>query len=260
VTHYGIVGGGKHPENIIEDGLKDIYHDNADHTLYLNCRKGATDSEKRVYTYVLDNTIPFLAVSQDGSAPKVLVETADYLVDGGASAEHTIIKELAANNGTLLVLWDCDNENHMNQLVIKATDLGVKVLELSNGLAPFVVDDETTEEPIITETPAPKAEVELEPLTRDELGDMSVGLLKKAAFAQGIADAGGMSKEELVNVLVEDELPVIASADMVATEIVEPLNVTDGQLTWIEDGVLCSVMLGENFTKRFLADLRYKPN
>lgn len=257
MAHYGIVGGGKHPQNIIEDGLKDIYHDNADHTLYLNCRKGATDSEKRVYTYVIDNNIPFLAVSQDGAAPKVLVETADYIVDGGASAEHTIIKELAANGGTLLILWDEENEARMNQMVIQATDLGVNVLELSNGLTPFVFDEAEKEEPI-TETPVPKAEVELEPLTRDELGDMSIGLLKKAAFAQGIADAGGMSKQELVNVLVEDELPVV-SAEIVANEIVEPLNVTDGQLTWIENGVLCSVMLGESFTKRFLADLRYKP-
>lgn len=257
MAHYGIVGGGKHPQNIIEDGLKDIYYVNPDNTLYLNCRKGATDSEKRVYTYVLDNTIPFLAVSQDGTAPKILVETADYIVDGGSSAEHTIIKELAANGGTLLILWDDENEDRMNQMVIQATDLGVNVLELSNGLTPFVFDEATQEE-TITETPTPKAEVELEPLTRDELGDMSIGLLKKAAFAQGIADAGGMSKNELVNVLVEDELPVV-SADIVATEIVEPLNVTDGQLTWVEDGVLCSVMLGEAFTKRFLADLRYKP-
>ena len=210
MAHYGIVGGGTHPQNIIEDGLKDIYYDNADHTLYVNCRKGATDSEKRVYTYVLDNNVPFIAVTQEGSAPKVLVETADYIVDGGASADHTIIKELAANGGTLLILWDEEQDARMNSLVLQAKNLGVNTLELSNGLTPFVFEDDEQVEPI-TETPVPKAEVELEPLTRDELDGMSIGLLKKAAFAQGIADAGGMSKGELVNVLVEDEMPIIAS-------------------------------------------------
>lgn len=245
MTHYGIVGGGKHPQNIIEDGLKDIYHDNADHILYLNCRKGATDSEKRVYTYVLDNTVPFLAVSQDGAAPKVLVETADYIVDGGASAEHTIIKELAANGGTLLILWDEEDEARMNKMVIQATDLGVNVLELSNGLTPFVLDEAEQEEPI-TETPVPKAEVELEPLTRDELDDMSIGLLKKAAFAQGIADAGGMSKSELVNVLVEDELPVIASDTHVPKE-------PQAMVVYMEDGVFMTVQVPLKEIKKLLS-------
>lgn len=218
MTHYGIVGGGKHPQNIIEDGLKDIYYDEADHTLYVHCRKGATDSEKRVYTHILDNNIPFIAVSQGNSAPKVLVETADYIVEGGASAEHTIIKELAANSGILLILWDDENVDHMNRMITKATDLGVEVRELSNGLTPFVIEDGADEKPFITETPLPKAEVELEPLGRDELGDMSIGLLKKAAFAQGIAEANGMSKQELVDVLVEDESPVIATDTHVPTE------------------------------------------
>ena len=218
MTHYGIVGGGKHPQNIIEDGLKDIYYDDADHTLYMYCRKGATDSEKRVYNHILDSNIPFIAVTQEGSAPKVLVETADYIVEGGVSAEHTIIKELAANSGVLLILWDDENEEHMNRMITKATDLGVEVRELSNGLTPFVIEEGAEAPATITETPTPKAEVELEPLGREELGDMSIGLLKKAAFAQGIAEAGGMSKQELVDVLVEDELPVIAADMHVTTE------------------------------------------
>lgn len=218
MTHYGIVGGGKHPQNIIEDGLKDIYYDDVDHTLYMYCRKGATDSEKRVYNHILDSNIPFIAVTQEGSAPKVLVETADYIVEGGVSAEHTIIKELAANSGVLLILWDEENEEHMNRMITKATDLGVEVRELSNGLTPFVIEEGAEAPATITETPTPKAEVELEPLGREELGDMSIGLLKKAAFAQGIAEAAGMSKQELVDVLVEDELPVIAADTHVLTE------------------------------------------
>jgi hypothetical protein len=113
--------------------------------------------------------------------------------------------------------------------VVAATDLGVNVLELSNGLTPFVVDNEV-EEPTITETPTPKAEVELEPLTRDELGDMTIGLLKKAAFAQGIADASGMSKQELVDVLVEDEPIVSADVHVPATPL--------AMVIWHDNGIL----------------------
>ena len=249
MTHYGIVGGGNHPENIIEDCLKDIYSNDADHILYVNCRKGASESEKRVYTYVLDNNIPFLAVSQDGAAPKVLVETADYIVDGGVSADITIIKELAANNGTLLMLWDDADENRMNHLVVTATDLGVNVLELSNGLTPFVVESEG-EEPTITETPTPKAEVELEPLTRDELGDMTIGLLKKAAFAQGIADAGGMSKQELVNVLVEEEEHIVSA------DVHESQEIGNGFFTWLQHGEVHSHPLPPILVKWFLEELK----
>jgi hypothetical protein len=134
----------------------------------------------------------------------------------------------------------------MNQLVVKATDLGVNVLELSNGLAPFVVDDESKEETVITETPTPKAEVELEPLTRDELGDMSVGLLKKAAFAQGIADAGGMSKQELVNVLVEDETPVVASDTHVVRE-------PQAMVIYMEDGAFMTLQVPLKDIKNLLS-------
>lgn len=253
MAHYGIIGGGKHATPIIEDGLKDIFGGDSDHTLYVYCRKGATDSEKVVYTHVLDNQVPFIAVSSEGSAPKVLVETADYLMSA-SSAEEVIIKELAANNGTLLVMWDDERDADMSKFVTMASDFGVTVLELSNGLTPIILEEQPVH---ITETVVAK-EVELEPLTTDELDSMNIGLLKKAAFAQGIADAGGMSKQELVVALSEDDSPVV-SADLVATETVRPLNVTEGQLNWIEDGVFHTVMLGPEFTKRFLADLRYKP-
>jgi hypothetical protein len=92
--------------------------------------------------------------------------------------------------------------------------------------------------------------------------NMNIGVLRRQAKALGVENVG-KTKQEIVDAIFYHE-PVdgdasIISADVVATEIVEPLNVTQGQLTWIEDGVLQSVMLGENFTKRFLADLRYKP-
>lgn len=216
---YGIVGSGKHPQDIIWDGLKDLYLQSADNTMYLWCRVGASESERRVYDWVLDNDITFNAVVDNTSVPKILLEAADYIhhADKVGSAADYIIKEVAANNGTLLLLWDSDDEAGMHKLVVTAVDMGVPVLELSNGLTPIIVDAEpVTEKPAAVETYEKPVEVTVEPLTTAELNDMSIGLLKKAAFAQGIADAGGMSKDQLVNVL--SDTPEVASDTHVPQE------------------------------------------
>jgi hypothetical protein len=250
---YGIIGGGTHPQNVIEDGLKDIYFNDPENTLFIWCRTGASESEKRVYSWVLDNDIPFNAVVVGGAAPKVMLEAADYIHYSEDAAE-TIIKEVAAGNGTVLILWDNEQERHMNEIVVRACDYSLAVKELSNGLTPIIVDAEPITK--TTDSPQRATEVEMEPLSKEELDEMSIGLLKKAAFAQGIADAGGMSKAQLVDTLAGYE-KFIAASDVPTREMPE---YGQGQLTWIEDGELRSVMLGESFVKRFLEDLRYKPN
>lgn len=233
MTHYGIVGGGKHPASIIEDGIKDIFWGEPDHTLYLHCRKGATESEKVVYNYVLDNQIPFTAVASEGAAPKVLVETADHLMVS-VIPESAIIKELAAVNGTLLIMWDEEQNDEMSKLVTVATDLGVTVLELSNGLTPILLEEQGSESEHITETVVAK-EVELEPLTTEELSQMSRGLLEKAAFAQGISDAKRMNKEELVDTLAGYD-KFIASSDLHVPSVgaISEFAV----ITWYENGIM----------------------
>ena len=227
MTHYGIIGAGSHSKNIIEDGLKDIFATGEDHTLLMACRPKASDSEKVVYNWVLDNNIPFVAVVMEGTAPKVLLETADYVSHMSGTLE--LIKELAANNGTLLVIWDEENSPKMEELVFTAEDLGVRVLELSNGLAPFITEDTPVE--VVQERTS--QEVEIAPLTPDELNDMSIGLLKKAAFAQGIADAGGMSKDQLVNVL-SDTPEVASDAHAVNTNAGAHM----AMIVWYQDGIM----------------------
>lgn len=229
MTHYGVIGSGEHSANMIQDGLKEIYDE--DTKMYVYCRVGASPSERVVYDWLLDNEKNFTAVT-NGKAPSILIETAEYILEGGHRPEDTIIKELAANNGRLLVLWDDNNSKRMEDLIFKASDMGVEVLELSNGLAPIITEQK--EEPSKeVEKFVEATEVDIDPLTETELNDMSVGLLKKAAFAQGIADAGGMSKEQLVKVLAD--APEVSSDTHVA-------NTNAGAhmaiIVWYQDGIM----------------------
>lgn len=209
MTHYGIVGSGEHSANMLQDGLKEIYND--DTTLYVYCRTNASPSEKAVYDWLLDHDKNFTAVTS-GKSPSVLIETAEYILDGGVAPEMSIIKELAANNGTLLVIWDDTDETRMMDLVFKATGMGLRVLELSNGLAPIMTEDapEPSKE---VEHVVESTEVDIDPLTEDELSDMNISLLKKAAFAQGIADANALSKSELVDKLLGIQEPTVTTSN-----------------------------------------------
>lgn len=211
MTHYGIVGGGNHPVNIIEDGLKDIYHDDPENTLYLHCRAGASDSEKRVYGWVLDNGIPFVAIT-NGEAPKVLVEAADYINHSG-DPEMAIIRELAANKGTLLILWDDSDQEHMYNLVLAANTLGVESKELSNGLTPFYVEEDSTTE-VSTAEGIKVEEVEIDPISKEDLEDLPLSTLRKAATAQGIEQAKKLDHDELVEALADYHDEVIPNVSL----------------------------------------------
>lgn len=226
MTHYGILGGGDHPTEVVQDGLKDLFSNAEDHTLYVHCRVGASQSEKRVYDWILDNHTPFNAVVS-GKAPSILLESADYIMDGGASVANTIIRELSAVSGTLLVLWDEENASQLSQWIIQASDMGVKVLELSNGLTPIIIDGEPEEKPQLSVETTEVVQVELDPITETELSSMTVSALKKAAFAQGISDAGSMSKEQLVSVLNEP-----------ATVSTIPASDLNGALVYNDNGVI----------------------
>lgn len=201
---YGIVGGGAHPDKVITAGLSDIFGDDSDNTLLVVCRKGATASEKIVYDWVLDNELNYTCFYSE-DAPKVLLESAQYL-SRGDNPDLAVVNELARDKGTLLILWDDDNVERMNQLVTMAHDLGVSVKELSNGLTPIAVVDTPVAETVTERVEKiPTNEVEIEPLSEDELKSLSVGLLRKAAANQGIENTASMSKDALVSAIQTPE-------------------------------------------------------
>lgn len=203
---YGIIGGGKCGENIIEDGLAEVSED-AHFLVYWH--KGASSSEDRVYDYILENDLTFtLYVDQGVTAPKVLTEAARLTIVSSA-AQHSIVMDLIPKTEELLVLWDDNNAEVIQELVFLAHDFEVPVKELSNGLIPINVDNT---EPV-DDTPT------IDPFSEDELRSMSIGVLRKAAVARGIENASEHDKDELIALITGGPMPVKTSATPMTSEV-----------------------------------------
>lgn len=256
---YGIIGSGSANSKVVQDGLLDITDGDEKASFIIHARRAPQGAVSAVYDFLVDNEMPFDAVHRvDDNAPKALL---NYAVNVETTEDP--IKTTIAMCDEVLLLWDESNEEASEKLAIMCADAGKPIKDLTMALTPIVI--EGSPEPVkpVQEPVQEVAEsTEVSPFTRDELMNMNIGVLRRQAKSLGVENVG-KTKQEIVDAIfyhepVDGEASII-SADVVATEIVEPLNVTQGQLTWIEDGVMQSVMLGEEFTKRFLADLRYKP-
>jgi hypothetical protein len=266
---YGIIGSGSANTKVVQEGLIDILKSDEDAIFVIHARRAPQGAVSDVYDFLVDHKVPFSAVTRiDDKAPQGLLNFALEVVTNDDPTK-TIINVC----DEVLLLWDESSEEASEKLAIMSADAGKPIKDLTMALTPIVIEGspepvnmDVIEPEIVYEKPVahdPDETTEGTPFTRDELMNMNIGVLRRQAKALGVENIG-KTKQEIVDAIfyhepVDDDDAPVVSADIVATEIVEPLNVTQGQLTWIEDGVLQSVMLGENFTKRFLADLRYKP-
>lgn len=240
MAHYGIIGSGSCGDNIIEDGLSEIGVENNIFLIYP--RRGASPSEDRVYDYILENGAKYLAYVKTG-APQVLVDNASTVFNvTGEDAWVEILNTLKSKDGTLLVLWDVDNEDNITKIVFKALDLGIKVLELSNGLAPFYV-----------EAPAKPEVVEISPFSDEELRSMSVGILRKAATARGITEVGNYSKEELVEMLVDKKTHMEKLEETTTTSNEHTATITATVTTIPKDALSGALIYNDGGVMRMLA-------
>lgn len=157
MTYYGIWGAGNCPKNIIEDGLRDLGIEN--NQFVSVGRRGMSPDEERVFDFLIENEA-FLQVIHTGDCPKALLDnsTSDIQVPDVRSA---MLKLLRSNIGVLLVLWDPADDG-LEEMCFQALDMGIEVRELSNGLAPITIVDETpTIEPKASTTTMSNATVEV---------------------------------------------------------------------------------------------------
>lgn len=193
--YYGILGSGSCGENIIEDGLRELGVEN---NVFLTVlRRGASDNEDRVYDFLIDNEADF-HVFTDSRGPQAVKDAASRIhevADNEVMFPH-LLKELQKHKGTLLMLWNEETASALMDICLDAADMGIPIKELTNGLAPIQVSD-------AEETPITEAEVE--PFSEAELRSMSIGILRKAARAQGIENPDNYTKDELLGMLTDSK-------------------------------------------------------
>ena len=218
LKRYGVLGTGSTSKNIIEDALTELGVDN---NFVVTCGAKPSDSEARVINWLIDMEVNFM-LTHNGTAPAEFTEKASVeRLD--ASPARDIIHYLSKTKGTLLLLWDDTLVPEMEEICFDAADAGVPILDLTNGLVPIVVDI-TPEEKV---EPVPTEEVEIEPFSRAEMLSMSIGVLRKTAKSQGIHVGTNMTKEQIVDAILNDVPmpdPIIEDTEMEEVEILPPID------------------------------------
>lgn len=196
---YGVIGSGSASRKVIEASLDDI---GLEPTFIIPWYGKVTDGLEAVYDWVVNNEAVFSIVAKDGvrAVSKILAEKATSVTVVDDVDQH-IINTLKNREveGLALVLWDQEKETYSVSIASKAIDLRLPTLELTNGLVPIILDEESTEEPIETE----EAEEGLPDIgeasyERETLEMMPTALVKRMAKDKGFDPK---SKEEAVNML-----------------------------------------------------------
>lgn len=203
MAHYGIVGIGEAKTSVVHEGLADILESDPGATFLIHARRNPQGSVGDVYDFLVDNEVPYIAYTKiDDNAPKALLNSAVEVVK-----DEDPLALIIESSDTILMLWDEKDDEASNRLAIRASGNGRSIKDLSMALTPIVVEDSPEEKP----APAQEEKDTLVAFTRDELMEMSIGVLKRQAKSLGIENAGN-TKEEIVGAILGDEQEPVVEA------------------------------------------------
>jgi len=205
MNNYVIIGTGDTSPNIIEDSLGDVLMPRHFH---VSLNQTEHEGVCRVYDFLIDKEEKYTGYS-NGEAPKLLANKAENVV---TSQDVTIdLVDVARKlKATVLYLWDDKNPNAERE-VTAMIDQGLTVLDLTEGLAPFRLIDDTV--------PVPAEDV-LPPLSAKDYEKMPRTTLDQQAKAQGLTPSNFSTKEKLIEALLGEPVESI--------EYVEPVYAQDG--------------------------------
>ena len=219
MNKYVIIGNGDTSPNIIEDCLADLP---APRMFFLEIAQTSQTGLCRVYDWLLDNNEDYVGYYNE-NAPSVLVTSAFNSIK--TPTPVSALKDLAETEGsTILYLWNEEISADCTFEVTEMVDRGLTVLDLTQGLTPFLLVDEPKKvEP---------AKDVLPPLTRSEYESMSVKTLQQQARAQGL-DVSNLLKADIINKFLGQEIAtkteetvtlIIVYADKTVTSLQYPLS------------------------------------
>jgi len=194
MNQFLILGVGNTSENIIEDCLFDLPKDSMYHVYtYRTSLEGVC----RVYDWLLDNKASYIAY-HNNTAPEILTNEATKAVESTTDEMIDVARNIKA---TVLYLWNDKDETGSEKEVTKLIDSGLRVLDLTQGLTPFLVVDNKKEVNDTVDS--------LKPVTREEYEEMPLASLKQQAAAHGVPDNKLQSKEEMIEALVEEKTATV---------------------------------------------------
>ena len=195
---YGVIGSGSASRKVIEASLNDI---GLEPMFIVPWYGKVTDGLEAVYDWVIDNDASFSIVAKDGvkTVPKALSSkaTSVTVVDDVDAQILSTLKNREVE-GMALVLWDQEKETYSVGVASQAIDLRLPTLELTNGLVPIILDDDSAKEEseLVVEDEMPDiGDTQYE---RETLEMMPAALVKRMAKDKGFDPK---SKEDAVNML-----------------------------------------------------------
>lgn len=141
--YIGIIGSGNAKKNVIEDGLSEFTDT---HHFVLPWYGKPTTGLDRMYTVVIDGEHPYSICGN--RVPRSLLKTAQDWDDSEPNMAVINMTRHAGGN-IVLVLWDESEE--LKTAIKSAHSRGMRMLDLTNGLAPIIIQEETSDGSQFTE-------------------------------------------------------------------------------------------------------------
>lgn len=209
MEHYVILGEGNSSPNVIEDSLADFSKSSMFH---IYTYKTTDEGPCRVYDWLLDSKAKYFAY-HDGTAPKILIESALQTVE--SNSPWTPVEEMLdfakSSKATVLYLWDSKNVERSEEAVMTLIDMGIRVLDLTQGLTPFMIENDKDVNDTVDA---------LTPLTRNEYEKMPLSELRLHAVAQGVSEVRELQQEQIISQLVGESHEKKVEENRTATVVV----------------------------------------
>lgn len=212
----GVIGNGRATPNIIEDGLNEFVGKNSFVLPWYGGKP--SDSMDRVYSAIIDFEYPYHLVGN--TAPKSLIKDAVEYHQSDDPMDATVRATHDLGGDTMLVLWDDSAETEV--AILKAHARGMRLLDLTNALAPIDVigADEVETQP--AEEPAEPRE-DYDKFSEDELRAQPIAALRRQAKLLGLEHDKSTTKGELISLLLGGLREVGLTQDE-PTEVAESFN------------------------------------